>query len=172
MHHWKLTLLVPQLKLCYKSQTQLPSFFNPSYNSTVPSFGPDLSLKQCYLGKVDITILIWKLRNIVYLHTKLVVKLLLMAEGSVRILGLPGPRKFLTFSMSVITLDSVKTVLAQCPERNAFLQWCGTVFSSIKFVNYQATHSSFNLTFVKCEHFYHINIQHGCNGSCSKTHNI
>lgn len=74
--------------------------------------------------------------------------------------------------MSVITWDSVKTVLAQRPERNAFLQWCGSVFSSVKFLNYKAICSSFNLTFIKCEHFYHSNIQHGCNGSCSKTRSI
>lgn len=41
----------------------------------VPSFGPDFSLKQCYPGKVDITILIWQLGCIMHVHTKLVLKL-------------------------------------------------------------------------------------------------
>lgn len=74
------------------------------------SFGPDLSLKQCYLGKVDITILIWKLRNIVYLHTKLVVKLLLMAEDLLEYLDSLVQENFLRSPC----LSSPWTVLRLC----------------------------------------------------------
>lgn len=102
----------------------------------MPRFGPDLSLKQSYARKADITILIWKLGSNVHVHTKLILKLVSngRVEDLLQYLRLPDPRKCLTFCMSVITWDSVKTVLAQCPHRNAFPLWYSSVFSSIKFV--------------------------------------
>lgn len=133
---WSWLWQFPELKPCYKNLTQLSSLFNPGLILFVPSFGPDLSLKQSYPRWADITILVWKLRSNVHVHTKLVLKLVFSGrvEDLLQHWRLPDPRKSLTFFMSVITWDSVKTVLAQCPERNAFPSWYSSVFRSIKFV--------------------------------------
>lgn len=118
---WSWLWQFSQLKTCYKIRPNYPLSLTLVIILFVSGFGPELSLKQCCSGKVVMTILTWKLGSTVHVHTKLVLKL--VSSGRVICYNTYAliQEKDLHVCMSVITWDSVKTVLAQCPERNAFL---------------------------------------------------